>query len=499
MTDETVDTSEGPIRRGRRREDTGSPRRMNIPRTRPLLDFNNFTIDENNAMLDKMVIRFEHHLFRISPLFTAENRPRLLRAFLELLSGRDSELSVEALEEGIHYQPASVFNRPQGNNPSSSITKNGDLILKSSKLSFRRTRHEHTYNLIIDVRINPTRFIVHSIPYIRSIDKFVETRTDKREQTRRVTLDRKDNYLIGNYRGFQNFLRDDPPTGSRSSFLSLMEEVTGWFEGQINKRTARNFYQVEYNWDRWSVSQGEVYYEFFSENAFSTMRRIAYFIPVIYNDARFRQYRERTVHPFETHQTHSSFSVHVKLRGTLKLVIYPKTRNNIRFELRNFRSLRTELVHMDLMLSPEEEAVLANITDDNERDRWKRNYVSTEIEGLAHIMRIAAHHLALIIERIVTVVSEHPEEEQEIALIPRFIRFLYDNIEDTRLVEAVWSSLAVNGFVDLSNFPTISSSIVQAEEFGTYLIRNRNRLIPLPALSVLLIALRQDQNIGLLE
>jgi len=482
MTDDTVDREERPIRRGRRRRDSDSSRRPNIPRTRPLLDFSNFSIDENNAMLDKMVIRYEHHMFRITPSFTDVIKTPVLRNFLSSLNDEDS-----------------IFNNPPRGKVYSLVTKRRDPLFSGSKLSLRATGHSNTFNLIMDIKLNPTRFVAHGPHFSRSSNQFVELTRERRNRNKRLTLDKNDNYIVGNYRTFQNFLQDDPPTGTRTSFLSLMGEVQDWFETQINERSENDLYSIEYNWDDWSISQGEVYYEFFTENAVSTMRRIAYFLPTIYEDTRFRQYRGSAAHPFETQQTHSSFSVHVKLRGKLQLVIYAKTRNNIRFELRNSTTLRTELSHMDLMLRPEEEAELNSIDDPNDRERWKRNYVSTDHEGMAHIMRIAAHHLAILIERIVTVVNEHPEDEQEITIIPRFINFLYESIEDDQLVEAIWSAIAVNGFIELSNFSTVRDNLLQASDFGTYLSRHRNRVFPLPALSALLLSLRQDQNIGLLD
>lgn len=482
MTENTVDGGGRPRWRGREPENPFPPRRMNIPRTRPLLDFDNFSINENIMMLDRMAIRFEHHTLRINHLVAEDDIKVALGAFLAAFSHNDS-----------------VFNVPPRDSLYCQITKRRSPLLQSSRISLRRTRHIRTYKLIIDVRINPTRFLAYAYKNQRSIRNYVDLREDHKVISKRLTLDRKDNFLVGDSSRFREFLQDTRPAGNRYSFLKLMDEVTGWFAGRINNCLRDRPLGIEYDWTSWSISQGEVYYEYHVENAVSTMNRISQSLSVIYNDARFRPYQGTATNPFETSQLLSSFSVQVKLRGSLKLVIYPKTRKVIRFELRNSRSLRSELPGMDLMLSPEIENFLNSLPRGNDRDRWKRNYVTTEFDGMAHIMRVAAHHLAIIIEIIISYLREQSDEAVNYALIPRFIQFLYETIDNDNLAEAVWTEFVVNGFINLTNYRRIRDNIIRAPAFSTYLTRNRSRVTPVLALSALLLSLRQDQTIGLLD
>ena len=453
---------------------------------RPVWRFNDFRTFSNTTIPDKLVLKFEHH--RVSGC----NHDDVVR-FLEAIAWR-------------RVNSRSDFNRPRG--LSTTIRSGDGIFLSGSKIDFKLLRGGD-YKMTIDICLNPTRYLAYGPDVPTSVGSFITLNRNRRLAIKRATLDYKDNYIDRSYETYRDFLRDDSGSTDGPSFLDLMDDVRRWFEDKINEYAVPNDLSIEYNWDNWSISQSEVYHEYYYPDAVALMSTLARYMPMVYKKPEFRIYADPPPgQPISVFQIQNSVSIHLKLGNGLRLVIYPKSQTVIRFELRKYTTLRSSLSHMQFDMNDVQLGALEEIDASPRTAREKataratlrRNCVSAEFDGMARLLRIAGNHLATLIQQIVTVINENPiEGSSYFHLVPRFIRFLDDHIQNNQLVENVWSALAINGHIRCSNFPDISVNTFPWPAAGEYFTVDRDILTLSPMLRSALHPYRQDMVLGFLE
>ncbi len=475
-------------------------RRRTLPRTtplirsrstlRPVFRFNDFRTVEHTTIPDRLVIRFERHI--VSDC-NYDDIDRFMRAITWRL-GRG--------------RARSEFNRPRPGKISTVIRKGEDRFLSGSEIDFQRLSNNR-FKMTIDVCLNPTRFLAYGPDVPASQERFVTLDRARRNAIRRATLDYKDNYIDRGYETYWHFLRDDRGASPNPSFLGLMDDVRSWFEDTINQYAVPNGLNIDYNWDNWSISQSEVYHEYYYPDAIALMANLARYIPMVYEEPEFRIYTDPPRgQPISTFQIQNSVSIHLKLANKLRLVIYPKSRTVIRFELRKYTSLRDNLSHMPFEMTEEQHEGIRLINESprtpqqktSARATYRRNCVSTEFDGMARLLRIAGDHLATIIQLIVTAINENPVEGSSyFHLVPRFLRFLDQHIQNDQLVENIWSALAINGHIRCNNYPEITVDTFPWPAAGEYFTVWEDVLTLSPMLRSALYPYRQDMALGLLD
>jgi hypothetical protein len=201
----------------------------------------------------------------------------------------------------------------------------------------------------LSLDLNPTRFLAHQAEDADFSDlpiPFATPVTRSPSLGRRLaaqTLDSNDNVLVGN----------DPLVAASdwpAVLATYFEAVRCAVEGDVNLNDGtNNFVQLEMDWSRPVIRQAEIYWEFGVPDATGFVRSLDPVMRQIAHEARTVHYAEPADPPIERRDLHgvscavNALAVYCALATSIDCVVYAKTYDRVRFEVRYAANVR-ELV-----------------------------------------------------------------------------------------------------------------------------------------------------------
>jgi hypothetical protein len=408
-----------------------APRQHRRPRYRPIPTL------ESGASPEDVPAFFDQILIRLSDCrFSYSSRETFVGGFLALITQRD------------------LF-RSTGRRNQYRLNTTSDWLFSAS-IVFPGIREGQVLRnrFRIEIRLNPTRFLSHhnlTAEEIRGGDaREILRKNEAREsEIMQLTLDRNDNLLTPDrwWRNGREML--DATNAYIEKVQELIEDEFSQFSDPLPQNTDSDEgpdwdTSFEINQDNWTVNRTEIYWEYRVPSALVNLRQLRLSLLALFNSVETVDYgvppprSDPSVRRGRTRTHHNAWSIEVPLRDGVSLMIYAKTYDRLRFEVRYQKNLRT-------LLNPS----------------FRSEAVSSDYEGLFSALRVAVDDATTRVSRILPDLQEITEpEDPSFSDLATLMGILVETAEAAHIsVTRLLELLCVNGAITVGNDNNLSSAV----------------------------------------
>ncbi|MCP5381361.1 MAG: hypothetical protein H6912_03250 [Kordiimonadaceae bacterium] len=396
---------------------------------RPLLRYDLDNIDPSNAMVDRIEIKIPDNIL--------------------LLEGD------QTLEEFVGELATSQYFTSQGGPYTLKVRSNTHHILNGTEIRFYYGENFVKFNIIIV--FNPTRLLAHLferegefIETLNSgqtinIDEIFTLQNDIKNQLRRLTLNRNDNFINTASDRYTGFIEQD-----ESSFPSLsviLSWIRFWITERLTEALESPSSRLIFQWEGTVISQTEEYFEFYTANSVDTLSEIAGFLSQIRDVSRYQSYIEQ----IDSSQEYNSAKLELLYGYDLRLIIYPKTPQILRFEFKKFTSLRSLRPLRSLTASA---GLLA--------------FPNRSYNAVPSMLSLFAHFCANeLIDIFSAMAAVSQMDEPNPNLLPNFFRAIETvTAGDETAANNIWSLFCTTGRIDATGNPPLRRKCLLIEQMG---------------------------------